>query len=173
MVYLFLLAIPIVGLLVIRAFYRDFAGLGEWLWFQDEYDAISQSIDQFGQSSYLYIQAIHIIGVVVVCGAILHRKIVRLSQGSFPSPRAGTQDSRRAIYDHGTPPLVRNYVAWAVHHNGFRYADVTLHWPAAMDPFQAGLGGFAGWLSPLLWTAKKTTGGRHLPLERTPVAYVQ
>ncbi|MEC7218554.1 MAG: CopD family protein, partial [SAR324 cluster bacterium] len=65
MVYLFLLAIPIVGLLVIRAFYRDFAGLGEWLWFQDEYDAISQSIDQFGQSSYLYIQAIHIIGVVV------------------------------------------------------------------------------------------------------------
>ena len=58
MVYLFLLAIPIVGLLVIRAFYRDFAGLGEWLWFQDEYDAISQSIDQFGQSSYLYIQAI-------------------------------------------------------------------------------------------------------------------
>ena len=40
MVYLFLLVIPIVGLLVIRAFYRDFAGLGEWLWFQDEYDAI-------------------------------------------------------------------------------------------------------------------------------------
>ena len=65
MVYLFLLAIPIVGLLVIRAFYRDFAGLGDWLWFQDEYEAISQSIDQFGQSSYLYIQAIHIIGVVV------------------------------------------------------------------------------------------------------------
>ena len=65
MVYLFLLVIPIVGLLVIRSFYRDFAGLGEWLWFQDEYDAISQSIDQFGQSSYLYIQAIHIIGVVV------------------------------------------------------------------------------------------------------------
>ena len=65
MVYLFLLLIPIVGLLVIRAFYRDFSGLGEWLWFQDEYDAISQSIDQFGQSSYLYIQAIHIIGVVV------------------------------------------------------------------------------------------------------------
>ena len=45
MVYLFLLAIPIVGLLVIRAFYRDFAGLGDWLWFQDEYEAISQSID--------------------------------------------------------------------------------------------------------------------------------
>ncbi|MGA0888921.1 MAG: hypothetical protein ACO3S0_13440, partial [bacterium] len=44
MVYLFLLAIPIVGLLVIRAFYRDFADLGDWLWFQDEYDAISQSI---------------------------------------------------------------------------------------------------------------------------------
>ena len=65
MVYLFLLAIPIVGLLVIRAFYRDFAGLGEWLWFQDEYDIISQGIENFGQSSYLYIQAIHIIGVVV------------------------------------------------------------------------------------------------------------
>ena len=65
MVYLFLLAIPIVGLLVIRAFYRDFSGLGDWLWFQDEYDAISQSIEHFSQSSYLYIQAIHIIGVVV------------------------------------------------------------------------------------------------------------
>ena len=65
MVYLFLLAIPIVGLLVIRAFYRDFSDLGDWLWFQDEYDAISQSIEHFGQSSYLYIQAIHIIGVVV------------------------------------------------------------------------------------------------------------
>ena len=173
MVYLFMLAIPIVGLLVIRAFYRDFAGLGEWLWFQDEYDAIGQSIDQFGQSSYLYIQAIHIIGVVVWFAGLFYRKAVRLPQGSFPSPRAGTKDSGRAIYNHGTPSLVRNYVAWAVHHDGFWYADVALHWPAAMDPYQAGLGGFVGWLSPLLWTTKKTTGGRHLPLERTPAAYVQ
>ena len=65
MVYLYLLAIPIIGLLVLRMFYRDLAGMGDFLWFQDEYDAITQSIDQFGQASYLYVQAIHIIGVVV------------------------------------------------------------------------------------------------------------